>query len=207
LFAHDWWVCYGSLVQHLHMRRLPLVILGCVALFVAVVVAVLVVNSRGPKLQSPEPAHTNADYRIKEVHLQEENRGARWQLDAEYGEIFENQGRTVMKKVTIRIDEPSRAWTVSGDEGQLLRDSKDVELTGHVVVVSSDGLRVETNRLNWEAKAQRAWTNDPVTILRAGVVVHGKGFESRFNEQATTIKGRLRATITGGLNAAARNPS
>jgi hypothetical protein len=46
-----------------------------------------------------------------------------------------------------------------------------------------------------------------VTILRAGVVVHGKGFESRFNEQATTIKGRLRATITGGLNAAARNPS
>jgi LPS export ABC transporter protein LptC len=193
------------MVSNLHMRKLPLVILAGVLLFVSVVVGVLLAKSRGPRLQAPEPAQTKADYRIKEVHLQEENRGARWHLDAEYGEIFEDQGRTVMKKVTIRIDEPSRTWTVSGDEGELWRDSKDVRLSGHVVVVSNDGLRLETNRLNWEAKAQRAWTDGPVMIQRSGVVVHGRGFESRFNEDATTIKGRLRATITGGF-AAARNP-
>src|SRR5207249_2749853 len=84
-----------------------------------------------------------------------------WQLDAEYGEIFEEQGKTVMKKVIIRINEPARAWTVSGDEGELLRDTKDVELRGHVVVVSSDGLRMETTRLNWAAKEQRVWTDEP----------------------------------------------
>ena len=179
------------------MRKLPLVILGCVVLFLSAVVGVLLTKSRGPKLQPPEPAQTKADYRIKEVHLQEEYRGsARWQLDAEYGEIFEDQGKTVMKKVTIRINEPSRAWTVSGDEGDLFRDTKDVELRGHVVVVSSDGLRLETNRLNWAAREQRAWTDEPVTIRRSGVVVRGQGFESRVNEEATTVKGRLRATIT-----------
>ena len=66
---------------------------------------------------TPEPAQTKADYRIKEVHLQEEGRGAtRWQLDAEYGEIFEDQGRTTMKKVVVRVEEPT-----SGVDGQRRR--------------------------------------------------------------------------------------
>ena len=186
------------------MRKIPLVILGCVVLFMSVVVSLLLIRSRAPKPHAPELAQTRADYRIKEVHLQEEDRGtARWQLDADYGEIFEDQGKTVMKKVTIRINEPNRQWTVSGDEGEMLRDTKDVTLRGNVIVVSSDGLRLETEVLNWAAKEQRAWTNDPVLIRRNGVVVKGKGFESRVNEQTSMVKGRLRATITGGMNALA----
>jgi LPS export ABC transporter protein LptC len=190
------------------MRKLPLVILGCVVLFISVVVSLLVARSRGPKLQPQEPVQSKADYRIKEVHLQEEDQGGgRWQLDAEYGEIFEEQRKTVMKKVTIRINERTRDWTVSGDEGEMSRDTRDVELRGNVVVVSSDGLRMETSRLNWAAKEQRAWTDEPVTIRRSGVVVRGQGFESRVNDEATVIKGRVRATITGGPNALGRKPS
>jgi LPS export ABC transporter protein LptC len=190
------------------MRKIPLVILGCVVVFLSVVVGLLIVKSRGAKLPPSEPVQTKADYRIKEVHLQEEDRaGGRWQLDAEYGEIFEGQGRTVMKQVTIRINQPTRVWTVSSDEGELARDTRDVELRGNVVVVTSDGLRLETNRLRWTAAEQRAWTDDPVVIRRDGVMVRGQGFESRVNEEATRIKGRLRATITGGTATLAGKPS
>jgi LPS export ABC transporter protein LptC len=178
------------------MRRLPLVILGCVVVFLLAMAGMLVAKSRGARSQPPEPPQSKADYRIKEVHLQEEDRGrANWQLDADYGEVFEDQGKTLMKKVTIRINEPERAWTLQSDEGELLRDTKDVELRGHVVVVSSDGLRLETRRLNWVAREQRVWTDAPVTIWRSGLLVRGQGFESRSKGAVTTIKGRLRATI------------
>jgi len=187
------------------MRKLPFLILAGVVLFVSVVVGLLVAKSRGPRIEAREPLQSKADYRIKEVHLQEEDpRGGRWQLDAEYGEIFEEQKKTVMRKVTIRINEKTRDWTVSGDEGEMARDTRDVELRGNVVVVSSDGMRMETNRLHWTAKDQRAWTNDPVTISRSGVVVRGQGFESRVNDEATVIKGRVRAIITGGASALAQ---
>ena len=198
------------MVSKLHMRKLPLVILGCVALFLTVVVGVLFTKVRGPKREPLEPTQSKADYRIKEVHLQEEDRGsARWQLDADSGEVFEDQGKTVMKKVTIRINEPTRAWTVVGDEGNLTRETRDVELRGHVVVESSDGLRMETHSLNWTAKEQRAWSNDPVTIWRSGVVVRGQGFESRINDESTMVKGRVRATIspTKGQNSPGGKPS
>jgi LPS export ABC transporter protein LptC len=178
------------------MRKLPLVILGCVVVFLLAMAGMLLSKSRGAKAQPPEPAQSKADYRIKEVHLQEEDSGrGNWQLDADSGEVFENQGKTLMKKVTIRINEPARTWTVQSDEGEMLRDTKDVELRGHVVVVASDGLRLETRRLNWVAKEQRVWTDEPVTIWRSGLVVHGQGFESRSKDQVTTIKGRLHATI------------
>jgi LPS export ABC transporter protein LptC len=109
-----------------------------------------------------------------------------------------------MKKVTVKVDQPSkgdqasRSWTVTGDEGDLNQETKNVELRGNVVLISSDGLRLETDRLRWDAEAQRAWTDDPVVIYRAGAVVRGTGFESRVAEEVSSIKGRVRATFKRG---------
>ena len=187
------------------MRKAPFIILTLVVVFLSVVVGVLVHRARIPRKLPTEPAATNADYRLKQVHLQEQGRdGSRWQLDAEYAETFEEQNKTTMRKVTIKVDQPSkgdqasRSWTVTGDEGDLNQDTKDVELRGNVVLVSSNGLRLETDRLRWDAEGQRAWTEDPVVIYRAGAVVRGTGFESRVAEEISNIKGRVRATFKRG---------
>jgi LPS export ABC transporter protein LptC len=109
-----------------------------------------------------------------------------------------------MKKVTVKVDQPpkgdqaSRSWTVTGDEGDLNQETKDVELRGNVVLISSDGLRLETDKLRWDAEGQRAWTEDPVVIYRSGAVVYGTGFESKVAEEVSSIKGRVRATFKKG---------
>ena len=187
------------------MRKAPFIILTLVVVFLSVVVGVLVHRARTPRAIPTEPAATNADYRLKQVRLQETSRdGSRWQLDAEYSETFEERNTTSMKKVTIKMDQTAksatsaRSWTVTGDEGDLNQETKDVELRGNVVLVSSDGLRLETERLRWQADAQRAWTDAPVVIYRSGAVVHGTGFESRVAEEVSNIKGRVRATFKRG---------
>jgi LPS export ABC transporter protein LptC len=187
------------------MHKAPFIILTLVVVFLSVVVGVLVHRARIPRALPTEPASTRADYRLKQVRLQEQGReGSRWQLDAEYSETFEDQSKTTMKKVTIKVDQPSkggqasRSWTVTGDEGDLNQDTKDVELRGNVVLVSSDGLRLETERLRWQADAQRAWTDAPVIIYRSGAVVRGTGFESRVAEEVSSVKGRVRATFKRG---------
>ena len=187
------------------MRKAPFIILTLVVVFLSVVVGVLVHRARIPRALTTEPVASTADYRLKQVHLQEQGRdGSRWQLDAEYSETFEEQNKTTMKKVTVKVDQPSkgdqasRSWTVTGDEGDLNQETKNVELRGNVVLISSDGLRLETDRLRWDAEAQRAWTEDPVVIYRAGAVVRGTGFESKVAEEISSIKGRVRATFKKG---------
>ncbi len=186
------------------MRRAPFAILACVVLFLAIVLGVLLHRSRTPRHAINEPLESKADYRIKEVHLQEQTRdGARWQLDAEIVESFQAQGKTIMKKVTIQMQQPQRSWTVTGDEGDLVDENKDVELRGNVVLTSSDGIRLETASLRWTAAEQRVWTNEPVVIYRAGAIIRGTGFESRVEQETNAVKGRVRATFTkanaGGL--------
>ena len=189
------------------MRKAPFIILTLVVVFLSVVVGVLVHRARIPRALTTEPVASSADYRLKQVHLQEQGRdGSRWQLDAEYSETFEEQNKTTMKKVTVKVDQPSkgdqgsRSWTVTGDEGDLNQETKNVELRGNVVLISSDGLRLETDRLRWDAEAQRAWTEDPVVIYRAGAVVRGTGFESKVAEEISSIKGRVRATFKKGTS-------
>ncbi len=189
------------MVPKLHIRRLPLAILIGVVLFVALMGGILVNRARTPGVaRLVEPSPSDADYRIKEVRLQEQGRdGTEWQLEAEQGEIFEKQGKTSLRKVRVRVSESARQWTLSGDVGELHQGTKDVELRGNVVVESSDGLRIETQRVYWAAGAERAWSPDPVTISYGeGVRIEGQGFEVRPGEAAATVRGRLRATLVPG---------
>ena len=184
------------MVLKLHSQRLSRILFVCVALFVVVVVGVLVVRGRGAQSVQSEAPQTRADYRIKEVQLQEEMKdGVTWQLEADQAEAYEKAGKTLLRKVRIRIQEPDRSWIVTGDEGEMTQESKDVELRGNVILISSDGLRLETARLRWDANAKRAWTDDPVTLHQKGAVVQGKGLDARVGERNTEIKGRIRATF------------
>lgn len=178
------------------MQRLAVVVLAVVVAFVAGLAGFLFVRGRAVHPEPPESLSSSADYQIKEVHIQEEAGGnVRWRLDADYAEVFQQQGKTSMRKVTVTILEPDRTWTVTGDEGELLEASKDVRLRRNVVLVSSEGLRLETEALNWDAKGRRVWTDDPVTLIRNNVVLKGRSLEARMDEERTTVKGPLRVTI------------
>lgn len=171
-------------------------ILVGVTLFILLVVGVLFVRGRLARDPGDLPP-TKADFRIKEIRLQEQGTGrVEWRLVADQAEIFEREGKTLMRNVKITIEEPDRSWTVTGDEGHLLDATKDVELRKNVVLVSTDGFRLETETLSWRAKERRVWTTHPVTIFRDGAVVRGQGLDAWIAEERTSVKGRLRATFS-----------
>ncbi len=170
-------------------------ILTGVSVFALIIVGVLVIKGRTSRDPGDLPP-AKADYRIKEIHLQEQGSGnVKWRLVADRGEVFEKEGKTVMRKVTITIEEPDRTWTVTGDEGHMLDATKDIELRKNVVLISSDGIRLETDRLSWQAKERRVWTTDPVTIFREGAMVKGQGLDAWMADERSRVKGRLRAVF------------
>ena len=180
------------------MRNLARVILGVVAVFVVAVTATLVVKSRTARVESLGPSATQADLQIKEVDLEEEGRGVRWRLKAEQALMFEQAGQTQLRKPVANIYERQRAWTIVGEEGDLDRETNNVEVRRNVIVTSDDGLRLETSVLRWDAADKRLWTDAPVTLTRRGSVVRGSGLEVRAADEATTITGPVRAVFATG---------
>lgn len=197
------------MVPKLHMDRAATGIALGVILFVTVVIGVLIVKGHRASVPRQEAVSSQADQEIKEIHIQEDAKGGsyRWSLDADQAQSFPGTGKTVLRKVTIGVDEPGRRWKVTSDEGDLVQDTRDVELRGNVVLVSSEGLRVETTVLRWSNAEGRAWTGQPVTIYyKSGGVVKGTGLEVRPSEEITLVHGRVTATFGGTKATAAPAP-
>jgi LPS export ABC transporter protein LptC len=178
--------------------RLAHRILIVVALFIVAVVGMLVVRSRSMRPEIVATAPSSADLAMKEVELQEESAGGRWHLVADEASVFEKEGRTALKNITVRVQDRERAWTIVGQEGDLYKETRDFEIRDRVVVTSDDGLRLETSVLRWENTARRLWTDAPVRIVRDGNVVLGSGLEVKMAEALTTVQGRVRATFARG---------
>jgi LPS export ABC transporter protein LptC len=193
----------------LHMDRVAAGIALGVILFVTVVVVVLIVRGHRASAPRQEVVSSQADQEIKEIHIQEDAKGGayRWSLDAERAESFPGTGKILLRNVTIGVEESGRRWTVTSDEGDLAQETRDVELRGSVVLVSSEGLRVETTVLRWSNAKGKAWTDQPVTIYKGGGVVKGTGLEVRPNEEITLVRGRVTATFGGAKAPAGPSPA
>ena len=120
----------------------------------------------------------------------------RWRLKAEQALMYDESGRDGAPQAGRgRISGSDRAWTIVGDEGELDRNTNNVEVRNNVVVTSDDGLRLETNVLRWEAEERRLWTDAPVLMSRHGSVVQGTGLDVRMADETATVSGRVRATF------------
>lgn len=178
------------------MHRLAAGILGVVAVFVVLVGVLLVTRSRTVRIEPVGPAPASADLALKQIAIEEEAGRVRWRLTADQALVFEREGRTTLRNISVAVQEPERSWTIAGREGDLHQASKDLEVRGDVVVTSSDGTRVETSVLRWKNADRRLWTDAPVRLSRRGIVIDGSALDVQTGEETMTVQGRVRATFT-----------
>ena len=165
-----------------------------VAVFVLVVAGILIARTRASRVESVGSSPSQADLSIKEVQLEEDSGGVRWQLKADQALVFEAEGRTALRRIDLTVHERDRSWTVVGEEGDLDR-AKNLEIRHNVVLTSDDGLRLETTVLRWHRADRRIWTDAPVRIVRSGAVIEGNTLDVTMEDEATTITGRVRAVF------------
>ncbi len=72
-----------------------------------------------------------------------------------------------------------------------------MEAKGKVVVVTSEGVRLETTLLRWVARANRVYTDSLVKISRGGDVVTGLGMEADPELKQIRIKAKIKGRIEG----------
>src|SRR5438445_8455570 len=155
------------------MHTLARVILAVVAVFVIVVTATLVIQTRPARVESLGPCAASSELQIKQMEPEQEAQGVRWRLKADQALMYDEAGVTKLQKVNANVYQRDRTWTIVGDEGELDRKTNNVELRRNVVVTSDDGLRLETSVLRWEAERKRLWTDAPVVLSKNGSVVRG----------------------------------
>ncbi len=187
----------GTLNQTAPMRRLSILFLVCFVALVGGLAGTIAWKLRSRQAPPPAPPSQDAaDYRIREIHINETLEGnLRWTLDADQAEVFDKEQRTVMKKVTVKVFSKQAVWTVTADEGVLANDTRDVSVSGNVLVSSNDGLTIRTPALGWQNKDRHLFTEEPVEIRRTGTTITGRGLDVRMQEQQAVVEKNVRVVI------------
>ena len=103
-----------------------------------------------------------------------------WTLSATLGLVFEEADRveTTSPQVDFFDEDGELRSTLTARTGLLRQRTSDMEVLGNVVVTSTDGTVLETERLLWSEQKGRIETDRAVRVTKDGDVMTGIGAEA-----------------------------
>ncbi len=175
------------------MRKAKVVILLLIVLVGGLVFLSLRANLRARKASEAveklrDFSTGGADMQLKKVRFVEDKQGQKtWELEAESVQQYQEQNVMVLEdvKVTFYAKE-GRIIHLTGKQGKVDQNTKNVDLLGDVVLTSSDGYQLKTHSASYRHSEKIVCTSDPVEIDGEQIRLTGKGM--LVDVEARTIK-------------------
>jgi LPS export ABC transporter protein LptC len=99
-------------------------------------------------------------------------------------------------KVTFYAKE-GRTFYLTGKQGKVHQDSKDVELTGDVVLTSNDGYQLKTQSVSYVHSEKIVSTPDPVEIDGEQIRLTGIGMRVDVETKTFKVLSQVKTQLRG----------
>jgi len=186
------------------MKRLKIAILISIVLIGGIVLVSLWANLRERKASEaveklPKVSTGGADMRLEKIRFVEDKHGQKtWELEANSVQQYQDQNIMVLEDVKVTFyTKEGRTLFLTGKQGKVYQDSKNVELVGNVVLTSSDGYQLKTHSVSYRHLGKIVSTSDPVEIEGEQLRLTGKGMwvdmEAKTFKILSQVKTQLRA--------------
>jgi LPS export ABC transporter protein LptC len=187
------------------MKRARIAILISIVLIGGLVLVSLWVNLRERRASEkgeglPKVSTEGADMRLEKIRFVEDKHGQKtWELEATSAQQYQDQNVMMLKdvKVTFYAKE-GRYFVITGKQGKVYQDSKNMELVGDVVLTSSDGYSLKTQSVTYDHKERKARTSDPVEIEGEHIRLVGRGMLVDMEAKTFKILNQVKTQWRGG---------
>lgn len=179
-------------------KRIKAVLIVIICLSTFSVAFYLVKNLKGKEISlKVNDINIDCDLKLQKVHLVERKKDRKeWELEANSTEFFDSEKTTHLECVKLKFfPENQKEVTIIGDKGKFNTETKNMEISGNVVVSSLDGYSLKTDSLKWIASKKVVETEDPVEISSESLLVTGKGLFSESDQHKMEIKSNVTAII------------
>ncbi len=138
-----------------------------------------------------------ADIRISDFIFTEVGKeNMRWEVKARSAEYQKKLNLALLDQVRIKLTTPDgRIFILTGDEGKMQTETKDVELNGHVVMISDAGDKFSTDYLRYSDAEKRIYTDAPVRLENENMHIEGVGLSILVNKGQVLLASNVRAKI------------
>jgi LPS export ABC transporter protein LptC len=145
------------------------------------------------------------DQEVRDFVLSETSEGTlEWKLYARYAAMYDAKNNIVARSVRVDFyDEKGKESSeLRANEGEINQLTRDMTATGNVVLQTSEGTRMTTEKLRFLNQTQKVVSDRLVRVERGQDVLTGVGFESDPDLKHYEFKSRVTATVrsqSGGV--------
>jgi LPS export ABC transporter protein LptC len=188
------------------MKRIKIAILISILLIGGIVFGTLWLNLQQRKAgeekeEKPKVSEDGANMRMEKIRLVEDKHGRKtWELEAKSIQQYQDENIMLLQEVKVTFyGKDGRSFVLSGNEGKVYQNSKNIELKGNVVLNSSDGYWLKTQSVVYQHQAKKATSSDPVEINGEEIRLEGKGMEVDMEAQTFKILHQVKTRWKGGV--------
>lgn len=151
----------------------------------------------GKKAPTGEPASA-ADLKLDRLRYTETREGVKeWELEAASAQYFKEDGSVVFEKVRAAFfGENEQTYRLEGEKGRLSTQTKAFEAFDGVKLETSDGYRLETRSLHYQADKRELSTGDPVEMHGPQGNLTGTGMIVHLDQQRIKILRQVTVVLT-----------
>jgi LPS export ABC transporter protein LptC len=186
------------------MKRIKIAILISILLIGGIVLVSLWANLRERKASEAVEKHPvvstgGADMHLEKIRCVEDKHGEKtWELEAKSVHQYEAQNMMVLEDVKLTFyAKEGRTLFLTGKQGKVYQNSKDVEVVGDVVLTSSDGYRLKTHSASYRDSEKVVSTPDPVEIEGEQISLTGKGMVVHTEDKTFKILSQVKTQLRG----------
>ena len=186
------------------MKKAKFVILLSIVLIGGIVLVSLWANLRARKAsvameKLPKVSTGGADMRLEKIRFVEDKHGQKtWELEAKSVHQYQEQNIMVLEDVRVTFyAKEGRTIYLTGKQGKVYQDSKNVELVGDVVLTSSDGYQLKTHSVSYRHLEKIVSTSDPVEIDGEQLRLTGKGMSVDIEGKTFKILSQVKTQLRG----------
>ncbi len=134
-----------------------------------------------PSSDAPEAKATPPDQIIASFAMDSYAKGAReWVLESPKAFVYEADKRVDVDRPHIRFYRNEKPGSVvEAGRGRLHTDSRDLEAWNGVVMVSTEGARLESPSMDYKSAQDLVVSTAPVVVTRGSSVIRGVGWEAK----------------------------
>ncbi|MCX6825784.1 MAG: LPS export ABC transporter periplasmic protein LptC [candidate division Zixibacteria bacterium] len=147
---------------------------------------------------SVKVAKVRPDQQLRNAHIILYNKALKTtDVQADYVEKYEKYDSTLawILKVLFFDSTGREVSNLVADSGLVREKTNTMVANGHVVVITEDSARLETEQLSWNARDNKIESDSFVTIYQRGDTLTGYGLEA--DQRLTRIK--IKKQVTGSI--------
>jgi LPS export ABC transporter protein LptC len=175
-----------------------IIITMVIAIVVSVAAVIMIMDSRessqGPPLMIMSD---NVDLQVKNINYTDVgDSGLKWEIKAYSAKYLKSENLAMFDQVRVKlVMEDGRVIIMTGDKAKLRTDTKDMEISGNVKIVSDKGDNLTTDILKYSGSERRLYTEAAVTMENDRMQVRGVGMNISLENKDVALLSRVKAHV------------